>query len=465
MKPALLWMQHVLGFERFWEIAFHTNDVAARGSTGREHGSGPEVGGDVGSALGREVRQQRAVPAVLQGVADQHLRGGQPRRRRPALGAGGDRHRDRGARPARARRRVHAHARQLLRRAAGAAGAHRGRPDRREHRRAARARRSWSTASARGKYLLQIFLKEAAGLYHDREAGPFFFEIIQRKGDQGFGAGNFRALFEAIEREAATATLEMLDRIGGRRGRRASRTRRCATASGRLRHEECLTRDGFDGPFTIMYHVERPHTAAVTTAAHGWEIPEAVDDKPRPLARRHYRSQDLPRRGGRRGRRARAAAVQPRRRHLDRPPRRGRSGLLRQRRRRRSLLHRRGRRRFCARRWATSRSRRATTCSCPRASRTASCPTIGPQDWLSIECAAGFGLPRQWRNEVGQLRMDAPYSHRDFRRPAVRRARATRGCATWWSSAATPSTAFATGTRRWTWSAGTARSIRGRSRS
>ena len=57
--------------------------------------------------------------------------------------------------------------------------------------------------SKRGEYLLQIFLKEAAGLYHDPEAGPFFFEIIQRKGDQGFGAGNFRALFEAIEREQA----------------------------------------------------------------------------------------------------------------------------------------------------------------------------------------------------------------------------------------------------------------------
>jgi 4-hydroxyphenylpyruvate dioxygenase len=54
---------------------------------------------------------------------------------------------------------------------------------------------------APGKYLLQIFLKEAAGLHHDPEAGPFFFEIIQRKGDEGFGAGNFRALFEAIERE------------------------------------------------------------------------------------------------------------------------------------------------------------------------------------------------------------------------------------------------------------------------
>ena len=50
-------------------------------------------------------------------------------------------------------------------------------------------------------YLLQIFLKEAAGLYGDQKAGPFFFEIIQRKGDKGFGGGNFRALFESIEHE------------------------------------------------------------------------------------------------------------------------------------------------------------------------------------------------------------------------------------------------------------------------
>jgi 4-hydroxyphenylpyruvate dioxygenase len=52
-----------------------------------------------------------------------------------------------------------------------------------------------------GAYLLQIFLREAAGLYGEPAAGPFFYEIIQRKGDQGFGAGNFRALFESIERE------------------------------------------------------------------------------------------------------------------------------------------------------------------------------------------------------------------------------------------------------------------------
>ncbi|MEX0344184.1 MAG: 4-hydroxyphenylpyruvate dioxygenase [Rhizobiaceae bacterium] len=43
------------------------------------------------------------------------------------------------------------------------------------------------------KILLQIFSKTVIG--------PIFFEFIQRKGDNGFGEGNFRALFESIERE------------------------------------------------------------------------------------------------------------------------------------------------------------------------------------------------------------------------------------------------------------------------
>lgn len=51
------------------------------------------------------------------------------------------------------------------------------------------------------QYLIQIFLKDAMSLYDEAEAGPFFYEIIQRCGDNGFGGGNFRALFEAIERD------------------------------------------------------------------------------------------------------------------------------------------------------------------------------------------------------------------------------------------------------------------------
>ena len=46
-------------------------------------------------------------------------------------------------------------------------------------------------------YLLQIFTQPV----EDRPT--LFFEIIQRKGCQGFGKGNFKALFEAIEREQA----------------------------------------------------------------------------------------------------------------------------------------------------------------------------------------------------------------------------------------------------------------------
>lgn len=44
-------------------------------------------------------------------------------------------------------------------------------------------------------YLLQIFSKNIIG--------PIFFEVIQRKGHEGFGEGNFQALFDAIERDQA----------------------------------------------------------------------------------------------------------------------------------------------------------------------------------------------------------------------------------------------------------------------
>ncbi|MBM2577638.1 4-hydroxyphenylpyruvate dioxygenase [Jannaschia sp. Os4] len=43
------------------------------------------------------------------------------------------------------------------------------------------------------RILLQIFSKTCVG--------PIFFEFIQRKGDDGFGEGNFKALFEAIEQD------------------------------------------------------------------------------------------------------------------------------------------------------------------------------------------------------------------------------------------------------------------------
>ncbi len=51
------------------------------------------------------------------------------------------------------------------------------------------------------RYLLQIFMVEGGLMYRDDAAGPFFYEVIQRFGARGFGEGNFRALFESIERD------------------------------------------------------------------------------------------------------------------------------------------------------------------------------------------------------------------------------------------------------------------------
>jgi len=183
---------------------------------------------------------------------------------------------------------------------------------------------------------------------------------------------------------------------------------------GELRHEECFTRAGFDGPYTILYHLHRPHAQRLSPVRHGWVVPPPAP--PRPLAKRHYRTQDLPPKGG--------------------PPVDARvpllwnadvvaglatpagpdpvyfangdaddlyyvfegGGLLR------SPL---GDLRFA----------KDDYLYVPRGLLHRIVPDPGPQRWLSLECLGGVGVPRQWRNEVGQLRMDAPYSHRDFRLP------------------------------------------------
>jgi 4-hydroxyphenylpyruvate dioxygenase len=50
-----------------------------------------------------------------------------------------------------------------------------------------------STADGDPRLLLQIFSETLLG--------PVFFEFIQRERDEGFGEGNFTALFESIERD------------------------------------------------------------------------------------------------------------------------------------------------------------------------------------------------------------------------------------------------------------------------
>jgi len=50
-----------------------------------------------------------------------------------------------------------------------------------------------TTEGGKPRLLLQIFAQP--------QIGPVFFEFIERKGDDGFGEGNFKALFESMERD------------------------------------------------------------------------------------------------------------------------------------------------------------------------------------------------------------------------------------------------------------------------
>ncbi|KAK7203917.1 putative 4-hydroxyphenylpyruvate dioxygenase [Myxozyma melibiosi] len=83
-------------------------------------------------------------------------------------------------------------------------------------------------------YLLQTFVKD-----HISSRPTAFYEIIQRRGAQGFGGGNFRALFESIEREQARrgnlhphsgpqSQYPEEEKEGENRGRRRERTAHAA---------------------------------------------------------------------------------------------------------------------------------------------------------------------------------------------------------------------------------------------
>jgi homogentisate 1,2-dioxygenase len=185
-------------------------------------------------------------------------------------------------------------------------------------------------------------------------------------------------------------------------------------AEGRLLYEEAFTRAGFEGPYTLLYHRHRPHAQRAAPTRHGWKLPEAAPA--RQLAKRHYRTSELPA--------SRGPAVDVRVPLLfngdvvigmasptEADPVyfangdgddlyfvfQG-GGLLR------STL---GDVRFGADDYVYV----------PRGLVHRFLPDAVPQRWLSLECLGGLSLPKQWRNETGQLRMDAPYCHRDFRRP------------------------------------------------
>src|SRR3954463_10018485 len=67
-------------------------------------------------------------------------------------------------------------------------------------------------------------------------------------------------------------------------------------STGALRYEECITRAGFDGPYSIVYHEQRPHEAEPISGAHGWEL--LTGQAQRALSRHHFRSFEQRKRGG-----------------------------------------------------------------------------------------------------------------------------------------------------------------------
>jgi homogentisate 1,2-dioxygenase len=185
--------------------------------------------------------------------------------------------------------------------------------------------------------------------------------------------------------------------------------------AGSLMYEECFTREGFDGPYTILYHRHRPQAQHAAKVNHGWPLPRAAAD--RPLLKRHYKSQEAKLPAG--------AALDARVPLLfnsdvvlgvvapnESDPvyfsngdgdelffiQRG-AGVLR------SSV-------------GDLRFEQDDYVVIPRGMIHRFVIDAGvEQRWLSIECMGGLHLPRQWRNSAGQLRMDAPFSHRDFRRP------------------------------------------------
>ena len=104
-------------------------------------------------------------------------------------------------------------------------------------------------------YLLQVFTAPIG----DRPT--IFFEIIERHGARGFGEGNFKALFEAIEREQDAAREPVGSRSCGTSAARRSVPRQAARPGARQRRallvEEVMGYEGFSGNESILYHLGR----------------------------------------------------------------------------------------------------------------------------------------------------------------------------------------------------------------
>ncbi|MED5374133.1 MAG: homogentisate 1,2-dioxygenase [Myxococcota bacterium] len=184
---------------------------------------------------------------------------------------------------------------------------------------------------------------------------------------------------------------------------------------GSLYWEECLTRQAFDGPYSILYHRHRPQEHMPRPTRHGFTLPKAAADQA--LAKRHFRTQDMAPAGG--------APIDARKPllfngdmvigvlHPDRSDpvyfinSEGDDLFF--------IFHGGG---LLRTPFGDLRFEQDDYVMVPRGVAHRFILDEGvEQYWLSMECFGDLGLLKQWRNPAGQLRMDAPYCHRDFKRP------------------------------------------------
>jgi 4-hydroxyphenylpyruvate dioxygenase len=196
MKPMLLWLEHVLGFEQMWEVSFHTSDVDPNRKTGSGLKSIVMWDPPSGTRFANNEPARPFFKSSQINIFNEELRGDGVQHVALTVGDILTAVRELRANQVTFMPTPGTYYDMLPERIAKT-----GIQKIDEDLKTLRELEVLIDGDHFHAYMLQIFLKESAGLYGDPTAGPFFYEIIQRKGDRGFGAGNFRALFESIERE------------------------------------------------------------------------------------------------------------------------------------------------------------------------------------------------------------------------------------------------------------------------
>ena len=194
LEPWVTWLRDVLGFEEYWRVRFHTSDVKGdEGGTGLasvvmwDPGSGVKMANNEPLLPNFESSQIHAFVEENRGPGVQHVAF-----HLPDIAGSVEQMRRRGVEFLETPGAYY----EML-------------PGRMRERKVTTFKEDVGRLRELGilvdgaddKYLLQIFSVEGKALHADEQGGPFFYEFIQRRGARGFGEGNFRALFESIERE------------------------------------------------------------------------------------------------------------------------------------------------------------------------------------------------------------------------------------------------------------------------